>query len=49
MAIWDFGISIVIGLIELRVAAADTCIRAPAVAKILLIVGSSGMDIVAEI
>ena len=48
MATWDLGILIVTVLIALGVAADDTCIRAPAAAKIPLIVGSSEMGVVAE-
>ena len=44
----DLGILIVIVSIALWVVATDTCIRAPEAAKILFIVGSSVMDVVAD-
>ena len=43
MATWELGITTVILSMECGVAAAETCIQAPAAARIPLIVGSLGM------
>ena len=49
MATWDLGILVVMMSIALGVAAEDTCIQTLAAEKILLIMGSSGMYVIADV